>query len=79
MNTNTPMLAGATVALALALQTPAFGHGEAPESSEAIQAQISAVRRATAPFNDVQTAIGAGYSQFLSCVDEAGEGAMGIH
>jgi hypothetical protein len=79
MKTTTPMLAGAAIALTLALQTPAFGHGDAPESSEAIQAQISAVRRATAPFNDVQVAIGAGYAQFLSCVDEAGQGAMGIH
>ena len=79
MNQTTMTRAGTALALTLALQAPTFGHGDAPESDDAIQALISQVRRATAPFHDVQVARGAGYEQFLSCVDQPGQGAMGIH
>ena len=75
-------LAASALAL-LILQTPAFGHGDAQDSSEKVQALINDVRRATAPFMDVEEAIRAQYVKFpdLSgdCVSEPGQGSMGIH
>ena len=75
-------LAASALAM-LILQTPAFGHGDAPDSSEKVQALINDVRRATAPFMDVEEAIRAQYVKFpdLSgdCVSEPGQGSMGIH
>jgi len=41
--------------------------------------QIAQVREATAPFRRVATAQATGYAQFLGCIDEPGQGAMGIH
>src|SRR3974377_821328 len=41
--------------------------------------QIAQVRGATAQFHQVATAQAAGYGQFLGCIDEPGQGAMGIH
>ena len=41
--------------------------------------QIAQVRQATAQFQRVATAQAAGYAQFLGCIDEPGQGAMGIH
>ena len=41
--------------------------------------QIAQVRQATAQFHQVATAQAAGYGQFLGCIDEPGQGAMGIH
>ena len=49
-------LAGAALAAMLALQTPAFAHGDADESAEKIQSLIDDVRRATLPFHEVQAA-----------------------
>lgn len=40
---------------------------------------VKDVRKATKEFRDVEAATDAGYAQFLDCVDEPGEGAMGIH
>jgi hypothetical protein len=37
------------------------------------------VRQATRDLRDVTAANDAGYGQFLGCVDEPGEGAMGTH
>ena len=82
-NTSRKILAGAALAALLALQTPAFGHGDASESAEEIQHLINKVRRATHRFNDVQAAIDAGYTKFGDmngdCVAQPGQGAMGIH
>ena len=81
--TSRKILAGAALAALLALQTPAFGHGDASESAEEIQHLINKVRRATHRFNDVQAAIDAGYTKFGDmngdCVAQPGQGAMGIH
>jgi hypothetical protein len=41
--------------------------------------QLREVRRATARFHSVTQAEKAGYGQFLTCVSEPGQGAMGIH
>jgi hypothetical protein len=40
---------------------------------------LAHIRRATAHFHHLKTAQAVGYDQFLDCVDEPGEGAMGIH
>lgn len=40
---------------------------------------LAHIRRATAHFHHLKTAQAVGYAQFLDCVDEPGEGAMGIH
>ncbi|MDQ6627528.1 MAG: hypothetical protein M3Z29_03635 [Pseudomonadota bacterium] len=84
---NTCLKSVAAVALALtstlAVQAPAFGHGDAGESSEKVHALINDVRRATAPFMDVNEAIRANYAKFPDqagdCVAQPGQGAMGIH
>src|SRR5262245_27939741 len=77
------VLAGAALVASLALQAPAFGHGDVAESAEEIQSLINKVRRATHRFNDVQAAIDAGYAKFGDvngdCVAQPGQGAMGIH
>ena len=76
-------LAGVALAAMLALQAPAFAHGDADESDEKIQSSIDEVRRATLPFHDVQAAINAGYAKFPDkagdCVAQPGQGAMGVH
>jgi hypothetical protein len=41
--------------------------------------EIKEVRKATAHLRTVEAAMAAGYAQFKVCVDEPGEGAMGIH
>ncbi len=41
--------------------------------------QIAQVRQATVQFRQVANAQAAGYAQFLGCIDEPGQGAMGIH
>ena len=67
----------------LALQTPAFVHGDADQSVEKIQSLSDKVRRETLQFHDVQAAIAAGYAKFPGsngdCVAEPGQGATGIH
>ena len=40
---------------------------------------LTHIRQATAHFHHVKTAQVVGYAQFLGCIDEPGEGAMGIH
>ena len=40
---------------------------------------LNPLRRATAQFRRVSNAQAAGYAQFLDCIDEPGQGAMGIH
>ena len=76
-------LAGAALALMLALPAPAFAHGDASVSAEKIQSLITDVRRATLKYHDVQAAVDAQYVKFpdLSgdCVAQPGQGAMGIH
>jgi hypothetical protein len=37
------------------------------------------VREATADLHTIDAAAAAGYAQFLGCIDEPGQGAMGIH
>ena len=48
-------------------------------ADDPLGAQIAEVRAATVHFHDVQTAQAAGYGQFLGCISEPGQGAMGIH
>ena len=83
MTSTLKCIAGAALALMLTAQTPSFGHGGGGETGEKMQAQISDVRRATAPFLDVDEAIRAGYVKFPDlagdCVAQPGQGAMGIH
>ena len=79
MRTAMNTLAGAALALLLALQGPAHGHGAASESAARIDALFGDVRRATAPFKEVQAAIDTGYPKFPGCVAQPGQGAMGIH
>lgn len=83
MTTFIKILAGTAAALMLTAQTPAFGRGDAADSSEKIQSLINDVRRATARFMDVDEAIRAQYVKFPDlagdCVAQPGQGAMGIH
>src|SRR5262249_26255337 len=45
----------------------------------AFRRELAHIRRATVHFHHVEAARAAGYAQFLDCVAEPGEGAMGIH
>ena len=66
------------LAMLLSLQASAFAHGDV-DPDEDVHDAIAQLRRATAPFHDVHAAQAAGYSQFLGCVAEPGQGAMGVH
>lgn len=84
-------LAMAITATVLLQAGPASAHqgGTVPAEtrlSEAVQMQIARARRATAPFHDLQVAFAAGYGPWpvvdlkgRSCIDEPGQGAMGVH
>ncbi len=66
------------VALGLAvLILPAVAVGALAGSGA--QANLAAVREATAAFHDLAAAKAAGYTPFYVCTDEAGVGAMGQH
>ena len=77
-----------TLPLAIAVSTfaarPAQAHGAgSPADDFTLREQLSAVRKATVAFNDLNAALAAGYVKFpdLSgdCVAQAGQGGMGIH
>ena len=48
-------------------------------ADDPLGAQIARVRAATVHFHDVNAALAAGHGQFLGCISQPGEGAMGIH
>lgn len=89
MNSPVKSLASAALALMLALPAPTFAHDDGESKrSHVVQAQISEVRRATARFHDFNFAIhpnGGGYGGLVidlagkSCIDQPGQGAMGVH
>jgi hypothetical protein len=76
----------ARVALACAamlITAPAFAHGDAPGGDFKLQRLLAEARKASAPFTDLNTALAAGYTKFPDlhgdCVDQPGQGGMGIH
>ncbi|MBI5651862.1 MAG: hypothetical protein HZC40_15710 [Chloroflexi bacterium] len=56
-----------------------FALAPATLADDPLGAQIARVRAATVHFHDVAAAQAAGYGQFLGCISEPGQGAMGIH
>lgn len=48
-------------------------------ANDPLGAQVAQVRAATVRFQDVNAALAAGHGQFLGCISQPGEGAMGIH
>jgi hypothetical protein len=66
----------ALTALAVAT-TVAWAHGGGHDGD--VFVEVAQVRKATVRFHAIEQALAAGYAQFQSCVDEPGEGAMGIH
>jgi len=90
MTPRTITLAGLTLAglLQASVPAPALAHGAGTGAGAAahppVQTQLAEVRRATARFHDVYTAIASGYAPFkdkdgIYCIDHPTEGAMGIH
>ena len=68
----------ATLGAALALAVlPATSAGATPVATD--RALLAQVRQATAQFHDLQTAIDAGYVQFLPCFDDGVASGMGQH
>ena len=71
------------LAAALAAAAPAAAHGDAPPGDFNLHKLLSEARKATAPYNDLQAALAAGYTKFPDlhgdCVDQPGQGGMGIH
>jgi hypothetical protein len=67
--------AGRAFAIAIAVVLLAAGSGIA----SAGQADIAAVRAATARFHDLDAALAAGYIQFYRCTEQPGVGTMGQH
>ena len=65
------LVAVATVGL-LSAHVVAFAESD-------VFAELAQVRRATMDFRSIDAATKAGYGQFQDCVDEHGQGAMGIH
>lgn len=68
----------ASLGIATALATLSLACGSA-QAHEDVLAHVAQVRKATAPFHILDDALAAGYAQFLGCVGEPGEGAMGTH
>lgn len=68
---------------AIAPLQPAMAHGDAPAADFNLHKELARARKATAPFNDLENALAANYTKFpdLSgdCVDQPGQGGMGIH
>ncbi len=59
---------------------PAMGDGILPTGlGEAIDRDIAALRRATAPFRDASEAVRAGYPAVTACIANGEHGAMGLH
>lgn len=89
MNKKTLLAAAAVAVLQLTLQAPAIAHDDGESKlSPGAQAQIAEVRRATARFHDFNFAIhpnGGSYGGLVidlagkSCIDQPGQGAMGVH
>lgn len=67
-------LAGVVLASVLILAPASVAVADDP-----LGAQIAQVRAATVRFHNVETAQAEGYGQFLGCISEPGQGAMGIH
>jgi hypothetical protein len=51
----------------------------AQDATPAATTLVEAVRQATAPYQDVQAALAAGYAPMLGCVSGPQGGAMGVH
>lgn len=68
---------------ALAPAQPVYAHGDAPHADLDLRRALAQARKATAPFNDLNAAVAAGYTKFPDlhgdCVDQPGQGGMGIH
>jgi hypothetical protein len=75
-------LALAAAAAVVPLQS-AQAHGEPPEGDFQLHKLLADVRKATLPFTDLEAAIAANYVKFPDvsgdCVDQPGQGGMGIH
>lgn len=73
----------AFAAASLLAVASAFAHGDAPSAGFNLHKQLAEARRATARFNDLDTALAANYTKFPDlhgdCVDQPGQGGMGIH
>lgn len=75
-------LRGALGAALLAACGSLAAHGG--QATGDLRERIAEVRAATAPFADVQAALTAGYAELrdaagIACIEQAGQGAMGIH
>jgi len=68
---------------ALSTQPQARAHGDVPEGDFKLQQLLADARKATAKFNDLNTALAANYVKFPDlkgdCVEQEGQGGMGIH
>ena len=51
----------------------------AAQADDDVFVQIAQVRKATVHFRAIDAAEAAGYARFQDCVDEPGQGAMGVH
>ena len=67
-----------TVGLIASLLLLSFA-STASADTGALGRTLKQLRKATAQFRRVSNAQAAGYAQFLDCIDEPGQGAMGIH
>lgn len=74
----------AAAAIALAALTPdARAHGDPAATDFKLHQLLADARKTSAPFTDLQAALAAGYTKFPDlngdCVDQPGQGGMGIH
>jgi hypothetical protein len=73
------LLAPSSMMLLSAQSAQHAGHGTATSQGGDRSPLVEAVRRGTARFRDVRSAIAAGYALFQGCVSGPEEGAMGVH
>ena len=78
-------VAGIALALAAAfVSTPAHAHGDDPSvAGFDLHKALHEARKTTTRYTDLQAALAAGYTKFPDlhgdCVDQPGQGGMGIH
>ncbi|MBL8325029.1 MAG: hypothetical protein JNJ89_08715 [Rubrivivax sp.] len=82
-NTLAPFALAIAAAVALVSASSSWAHGDPPRADFNLHRLLAEVGEATRPFIDIGNALAAGYTKFpdLSgdCVDQPGQGGMGIH
>ena len=83
MKLKTIMAHVAFACVAAIMTTQTHAHDEAPAGDLKLNQLLAQARQASLPFTDLNAALAAGYTKFPDlngdCVDQPGQGGMGVH